>query len=417
MAILALRFPTLGYLNVLPYFALMVLFLIEASLVQKLWPFYRRHSVRTTAGGRHFAELDGLRGVLALSVFFTHSETHLQRFQTGAWSLVDSNFYSQLAVAPVAMFFLITGFLFWSKALKGTLGTWNGYLKKRALRLFPAYLLAVVLIFTVVAVQTHFEPHQSLLSFLGSVLSFLTFQLVPGPPPNGFSETPLVYAAVFWSLRVEWMFYLSLLFLAYFARSIRKQVLLILIVVAAQFTLPIIQPRIHVKGFSSLGIGTLEYFTFYLYSYFSIGMIAAYLRSKWQASRLAKSSYAAIAALLVIACLVAFLPPKAGLLEGVILGLPFLAIVYGNSFWGFLRLRPVVLLGEISYSIYILHGIVLYVSYSLLARWVRVNEFTSLYFWGFTALTGSAVIALAAFSYRFFEAPFIGGGSHEKQFR
>jgi peptidoglycan/LPS O-acetylase OafA/YrhL len=43
----------------------------------------------------------------------------------------------------------------------------------------------------------------------------------------------------------------------------------------------------------------------------------------------------------------------------VLLGIVFLAIVYGNPFWGLLTVRPMLLLGKGSYSLYLCHGLVL----------------------------------------------------------
>jgi peptidoglycan/LPS O-acetylase OafA/YrhL len=414
MAVSLLSSLSLTYESVIPYFLLMALFVAEAWLIQNTLPFFKRHLSHSKAAGKHFVELDGLRGILAISVFFPHCQCFRQRFQTGIWTQPTSHFYTQLGFAPVAVFFLITGFLFWSKAQKGTLGTWPTYFKRRLQRLYPAYLLALILIATVVAFCTQFQLRTSIVRVFEAAFSYLTFVLVPAPPLNNFAEIQLVNANVFWSLRVEWMFYISLVFLAFFARTTRRQIVLALIAVSAYFALPFIQPHLRVTGFGSLGIGTLEYFNNYLVCYFSVGMAAAFIHARWNLrSLLGKPVFGCIGVLATIAVLF-LVTPKVSFLEGAILGIPFLLIVFGNSFWGLLRLRPLVLLGEISYSTYILHGTVLFVVYSGLARAVPVASFGPLAFWAVSAVAGMIVVALSSLSYRYVESPFMAKRSEAR---
>src|SRR5882724_11599099 len=62
--------------------------------------------------GQYFAGIDGLRGILAMNIFFHHSLVNYYYLQTGAWLLPPSNFYAQLGPMSVTMFFFVTGFLF-----------------------------------------------------------------------------------------------------------------------------------------------------------------------------------------------------------------------------------------------------------------------------------------------------------------
>jgi len=399
---------TLNYSSIAPYFVLMALFITEAWVIQHLIPFFRS-GLKAGTDRNRFVELDGLRGLLALGVFFTHSLSHQLLLSTGRWNRSHSHFYAQMAIAPVAMFFFITGFLFWLRAQKGALGVWREFLKRRFWRLFPAYIFSSILIAFIVAIRTDFTMRVSLYSFFRSVLASLSFGLIPGPPLNGFRNVGLINAYVFWTLRAEWMFYISLLFLAYFARTARRQALLLLIAVGIYFALPPLLPFCRVRGFGTLGAETLSYFDFLLVSYFFVGMSAAFLYEKFRMTRLAGSSIASVAAIAAIVVVYAFLPPVPGPLEGMILGLPFLLIVHGNSFWGFLRIRPLVMLGQISYSTYLLHAIVLYIGFQFVVPGLHLSTLTPVVFWVFIAINGLVVVALSAFSYRFFEAPFLKG--------
>jgi peptidoglycan/LPS O-acetylase OafA/YrhL len=408
MEILAMLFCIMQipihYTSIAPYFVLMALFIAEAWAIQHAVPFYR-NGLSASADRNRFVELDGLRGLLALGVFFTHALASQLLFATGHWDRPHSNFYAQMAVAPVAVFFLITGFLFWSRAQRGALGTWREFLDRRFWRLFPTYLFSWILWGFIIAVRTGFTLRVPVFNLLRSLLSILSFELIAGPPLNGYSAI----IDVFWSLRVEWMFYISLLFLAFFARTARRQLVLLAIAVGIYFVLPLLLPFCRMAGFGTFGLGTLSYFDFFLVAYFSVGMLTAFIHDKFKLKWLAGSSIASLIAIALIVVVYAFVAPVTSPLEGMILGVPFLLIVHGNSFWGFLRVRPLVMLGKISYSTYLLHPIVLYIGFQLVAPALHISTLTPLAFWIFIAINGLAVVALSAFSYRFFEAPFLKG--------
>jgi tRNA A-37 threonylcarbamoyl transferase component Bud32 len=61
--------------------------------------------------------IDGLRGYLAFGVFVHHSIITWIFLRTGVIDFPPSNFYSMLGQGSVALFFMITGFLFWSRLL------------------------------------------------------------------------------------------------------------------------------------------------------------------------------------------------------------------------------------------------------------------------------------------------------------
>jgi len=223
------------FASIWPYFALMLLFGCEACLIQHLVPFYKSALRKEISNPSRAAELDGLRGLLALGVFFTHAQTFRQWVISGNWEAPSSNFYSQLSVAPVGMFFLITGFLFWTKVQRGTLGDLKLFFGQRVMRLFPAYLFACLLIALVVAKESQFRRYVPWSDISKSALSFLSFLLIPGGLPNGFKNAQLIYANVFWSLRLEWMFYLLLPLLSLFARTRLRQLLLVAIAFSSLF--------------------------------------------------------------------------------------------------------------------------------------------------------------------------------------
>ena len=83
----------------------------------------------------------------------------------------------------------------------------------------------------------------------------------------------------------------------------------------------------------------------------------------------------------------------------------FAASVGGLSIFGLLRTRPALWLGDISYGIYLIHGIVLWIALSFLSQ-AGVLAHTELPAYAFlAALLGCCVVALASLSYVAMEKP------------
>src|SRR5579864_2584871 len=69
--------------------------------------------------------IDGLRGFLALGVFFAHGSGYYVYMKTGYWGAGPSVFFNQLGSIGVALFFIITSYLFWGKAVAASSHTRN----------------------------------------------------------------------------------------------------------------------------------------------------------------------------------------------------------------------------------------------------------------------------------------------------
>src|SRR5689334_15646159 len=93
------------------YFAVLALVLCAASL-----PSFRLVDAAPGAAQR-FVALDGLRGFAAISVFAFHVVVANGFMTTGQWAPPASGFYALLGPASVSLFFMITGFLFWTRLL------------------------------------------------------------------------------------------------------------------------------------------------------------------------------------------------------------------------------------------------------------------------------------------------------------
>jgi peptidoglycan/LPS O-acetylase OafA/YrhL len=146
--------------------------------------------------------VEGMRACAAIGVVVTHVA-----FQTGHSGGVDGRLFGRFDLA-VAVFFALSGFLLWrghAAAARG-LGSrpsTGHYLRSRVVRIMPAYLVAVVVILTLLPDA----DHPSLTVWLANLS--LTQVYVPLTLTHGLTQM--------WSLSVEVAFYLALPILALLA--------------------------------------------------------------------------------------------------------------------------------------------------------------------------------------------------------
>jgi peptidoglycan/LPS O-acetylase OafA/YrhL len=146
--------------------------------------------------------VEGMRACAAIGVVITHVA-----FQTGHSVGVDGRLFGRFDLA-VAVFFALSGFLLWrghAAAARG-LGSrppTGHYLRSRVVRIMPAYLVAVVVILTLLPDA----DHPNLTVWLANLS--LTQVYVPLTLTHGLTQM--------WSLSVEVTFYLALPILALMA--------------------------------------------------------------------------------------------------------------------------------------------------------------------------------------------------------
>jgi peptidoglycan/LPS O-acetylase OafA/YrhL len=158
---------------------------------------------RQVGGTRSFLPaVEGMRACAAIGVVITHVA-----FQTGHSAGVDGRLFGRFDLA-VAVFFALSGFLLWrghAAAARG-LGSrpsTGHYLRSRVVRIMPAYLVAVVVILTLLPEA----DHPNLTVWLANLS--LTQVYVPLTLTHGLTQM--------WSLSVEVTFYLALPILALLA--------------------------------------------------------------------------------------------------------------------------------------------------------------------------------------------------------
>ncbi len=149
--------------------------------------------------------VEGMRACAAMGVVVTHVA-----FQTGHSSGVSGRLFGRFDLA-VAVFFALSGFLLWRghAAAARDLGLrprTGHYLRSRVVRIMPAYMVAVVVILSLLPDA----DHASLTVWLANLT--LTQIYVPLTLTGGLTQM--------WSLSVEVSFYLALPILALLARRL-----------------------------------------------------------------------------------------------------------------------------------------------------------------------------------------------------
>lgn len=149
--------------------------------------------------------VEGMRACAAMGVVVTHVA-----FQTGNSSGVLGRLFGRFDLA-VAVFFALSGFLLWRGHAAAARGLaprprTGHYLRSRAVRIMPAYVVAVVVILTLLPDA----DHANLTVWLANLT--LTQIYVPLTLTGGLTQM--------WSLSVEVSFYLALPILALLARRL-----------------------------------------------------------------------------------------------------------------------------------------------------------------------------------------------------
>jgi peptidoglycan/LPS O-acetylase OafA/YrhL len=159
--------------------------------------------VAQVGGTRGFLPaVEGMRACAAIGVVITHVA-----FETGHSSGIDGRLFGRFDLA-VAVFFALSGFLLWRGHAAAARGLGDSpstghYLRSRIVRIMPAYVVAVVVILTLLPAA----EHPSLTVWLANLT--LTQVYVPLTLTAGLTQM--------WSLSVEVTFYLALPILALLA--------------------------------------------------------------------------------------------------------------------------------------------------------------------------------------------------------
>lgn len=363
------------------------IFLLAAQLLCRLKVFsFLKH--RTA---RH-ESIDGLRGFLAISVFFHHFMVTWYWKNLGKWERPPEDYYQNYGKVGVSIFFMITGFLFLSKILKnkGHID-WINLFESRIFRIIPLYTFAVAVITVIVFLSSNNGLVVSIPQLINQYIGWILFH---GGDINSFAYTKVIIAGVDWTLKYEWLFYFSLPLISFVIFNLGKKFrLLLLALIVILFLLPV-----YILSFDTQ-----------LFILFMVGGIASYIQQKVSIQdSIIKSKLCSLTSLVAIAFSL-FYPNTLDIVHVLSISFFFILVTLGNDMFGLFSLKSSQFLGEISYSIYLLHGIVLYLSFTYFF-FVNIRNVTLISYLKYMPVLGLAVIILSSLTYVFIEKPGIDFG-------
>jgi len=287
--------------------------------------------------------LDGLRGILATAVVTHHFTVYYFWRTTAEWQTTESRVINNMGAVPVSLFFMITGYLFARKVYSSD-PVWMAVLASRLRRILPMYLFSVALIIAISFYQTW-----GTLAPLGNTLRGVGHWLIlVGAPINGFADTIHINAGVQWTLLYEAVFYLCLpvLYCILRRRTAFKPLVIGLLLLACLW------PAYH------------HHFSNRFAKLFIVGIVVAVLEG-WLRRKAFDYRRWRWTALAVVMLVIGLTSKSYTKVQMLILAVPFALFVLGNNLHGLLENRGMKILGEASFSIYLLHGIVLYLLFSV----------------------------------------------------
>jgi peptidoglycan/LPS O-acetylase OafA/YrhL len=263
-----------------------------------------------------------LRGLASLAVVWFHFTNGNPEFLDEGWVKLSGKY----GWIGVEMFFVISGFIIpyslWRSNFKLNLH-WKKYLIKRAIRIYPAYLITILLIILLCyasVVVKNFQGDSQAITFLNLFLhmGFL----------NGIFNQDWLNTS-FWTLGIEFQYYFLIILV--YPLLVSTNLILKLLFLSTSCVLPFVFPQ--------------ENLIFNWLLLFNFGILAFQFMAK-------KISLFQYLTLTIFVTFVAyfnkdFLIALAGFLTSTM-------IVFINS----PKIRILEFLGELSYSLYLLHGVI-----------------------------------------------------------
>jgi peptidoglycan/LPS O-acetylase OafA/YrhL len=343
--------------------------------------------------------MEGLRGLMALHVFIVHGAA-LHCFLHGGPFYPASSFHRQVGASAVILFFFMTGYLLWKGVMeRPEVARPLRFFRGRLLRTWPLYIFATTLVFVFALAQSGFHVMVPLPKFILSYFAWLAFALPMGAGNaiNGNHDITGLGAGVFWTLQMDWLFYFIFPFLVWFSRRRWRSLVLVcffgLIFVALH--------RVSYAG----ALARVSNFATYLFWCFGFGILTAVIKSKWPEWRWARTRSASAVAVVLYLVTLCFFYPVWGRQESLFLLPVFILCAYGTDIFGLLSTAPAIFMGRISYSLYLLHALVLLSVAWMLRSRVPLEQLGWWSFWLAIVPLGLLAIGISSLTHRWIEVP------------
>lgn len=330
--------------------------------------------------------LNGIRAVAALTVLFGHMWSPF-----GNWGVTPNRHIPWLD-GPVTTFFVISGFLITFLLLNETAKTNDVSIPKfymrRILRIWPLYYAYLVLALIAVAL---FGDE------INSAGWFYTFFSGNISHAIGLGIIPLFH---FWSLGVEEQYYL---WYPWMVKYNKKHLLTaVSLLCVCWFGLKLFAYIVLGKG---LFYRVLSVTQFDCMMIGAMGAIMYFRRKEWFCKLCGHPIVAVLAWILFFTSGIyaKYIPSP---IRNEYIALISLFIIVANLLWKPLLENKVLnYLGQISYGIYVIHPLMLYILTRIIppVKFISDDNASVVVFVGITALT----IGIASLSYKYFEIPFL----------
>ncbi|GCH75284.1 acyltransferase family protein [Escherichia coli] len=341
--------------------------------------------------GKRYLHIDGIRGIAALLVVLNHAVFSLSNNGFNPLSVNTSNFwvFAHAGDVGVQIFFCITGFLFFDKIIKtGNKINWEMFFVSRVKRLVPMYLIASTIVLVLTLMWSH--GGQDLTTTARQAINLFGFGFFGSDIwVNGFRTYSL--NAVIWTLPYEWKFYCIL---------------------------PVICAAIRFKSIAVIGsVLSVGYAVNDLYSgqvvwvYFISGALSAILFNRMKmvsvmlsSNKITNNFFSAASALTIIYLLYTMFSGY-GWERFLITTLLFNVIVMAKP--SVFTFKPLVYLGEASYSSYLLHLIINALVIKFIGFIFNLNNISAVGFWTLILSIVSITTIVTAYTFKYVEYRFI----------
>lgn len=336
-----------------------------------------------------YQTIDGLRGFLALGVFIHHSAIWFQLNDKGNWAVPKSNLYIHFGETSVALFFMITSFLFVSKLINTEKDNfnWKYFFISRFFRIAPMYFFSLILIIVSIMHLSYWQLNVLVSDFVKSIVHWCTFTITDTPEINKSQFTNMINAGVTWSLPYEWLFYFSLPIISIFItdKKPKRRFLFLSLVFIIFFYYNHVIVSYHIFAFIGGAISP------FILKYFSIN----------------NKIKDTIASVLVIICLLGICQfnTAKNIYCIILISTVFTLIALGTSIFGILKNSTLRFLGDICYSTYLIHGILLFTTFYFVIWFRNLKTYTPEQYCYVIFLITPILIILSYLSFRFIEKP------------
>jgi peptidoglycan/LPS O-acetylase OafA/YrhL len=263
---------------------------------------------------------------------------------------------------------------------------WRDFFISRIFRLVPMYCFSLLLLVISVMFVTRWKLNLEISELIKSIFGWIFFTITGTPNINGLSPTWIINAGVVWSLPYEWLFYFSLPLISLSILKSKPQILYIFISIAFVVFFYIVHGILPQHIYSFIG-----------------GAIAPFLI---EYTSLSKQISERVGTIIIVGCFLA-IGQFSTTLCTLAISIAFTTIALGNSLFGILKNNTLKFLGEISYSTYLLHGIILSNVFMFGFRLENMKHFTSAEYCTIVMAIAPIVVIVSFLGFKYIEQPFM----------